>query len=232
MIEIRIVFLGPSRDAAGVGESVLSVPSGSSVADLKPLIWRAFPRLEALGSSMRIAVNEAFVSDDHIISTGDEIATIPPVSGGQDDPRIRIHLAVGPIPEQRVFDFVGGDPELGGICTFIGSTRSQRSDEHGALMHLEYEAYEAMAAKQLGRLALAGIEQFGAGQVAIAHRIGIVPVGARSVIIAVASAHRNEAFEACRWIIDTLKQDVPIWKQDVFEDGFVTWVQPPDKALS
>jgi len=230
MIEIRIIFLGPSREVAGMGETELSVPSGTTVAGLAPAMAEAIPSLKAYLPTVRLAVNEAFVSDEHVIQAGDEIAIIPPVSGGQGDPRVSVEVAPGPISEQRVFDFVGGDPELGGICTFIGCTRREQSAGHGALMHLEYEAYEGMAVKQLEQLAAKALERFGAGKVALAHRIGIVPVGARSVVIAVACPHRNEAFAACRWLIDTLKEEVPIWKQGVFEDGFVAWVEPSDAA--
>ncbi len=136
-----------------------------------------------------------------------------------------VELVHAAIPVERVRAFVTGDPELGGIVTFEGVTRAELDGDHGPLVRLDYEAHESMARKQLERLADEATSRFGAGKVALVHRLGSVPPGGASVMIAVACPHRGEAFDACRWIIDTLKQDVPIWKKDVFEDGFVRWVE-------
>ncbi len=137
-----------------------------------------------------------------------------------------IELIHEAISAARVRDFVTGDPSMGGIVIFEGSTRVESDLEHGALMRLDYEAYESMARAQLHRLADEAIERHGAGKIAMVHRLGSVPVGEVSVMIAVACEHRAEAFVACRWLIDGLKKDVPIWKKDVFADGFVRWVEP------
>lgn len=126
---------------------------------------------------------------------------------------------------KKVRSFVTGDPTLGGIVVFGGVTRAQRDAEHGELVLLDYEAHPTMALHQMQRLAEEAIRDWGAGRVAMIHRIGRVHVGKTSVMIGVACEHRAEAFDACRWIIDTLKKDVPIWKKDVFEDGFVRWVE-------
>ena len=136
-----------------------------------------------------------------------------------------VELVRVPIPTSSVREFVSGDPSLGGIVTFEGSTRAESDPEHGRLVRLDYEAYESMARRQLERLARQAVDRFGARKVAIIHRLGSVPAGEASVMIAVACGHRAEAFEACRWLIDTLKEDVPIWKKDVFEDGSVRWVE-------
>jgi molybdopterin synthase catalytic subunit len=136
-----------------------------------------------------------------------------------------IEIVDGPIDASKVRGFITGEPTLGGIVIFEGVTRAQRDPEHGALVRLDYEAHPTMARRQLELLAEQVIRQFGAGRAAIVHRVGGVAVAETSVLIGVACGHRAEAFDACRWIIDTLKKDVPIWKKDVFEDGFVRWVE-------
>ncbi len=141
-----------------------------------------------------------------------------------DDQGILVDLVTGPIPLDRIRDFVTGHPVLGGIVTFSGATRREIDPEHGPLLRLDYEAHEPMARRQLENLAVEAKERWFAGRVAIIHRLGPVPPGQIAVMIAVACGHRAEAFEACRWLIDALKKDVPIWKKDVFEDGHVRWV--------
>ena len=136
-----------------------------------------------------------------------------------------VELVRGPISVAQVCEFVSGDPSLGGTVTFEGSTRAESDPQHGPLVRLDYEAYKSMARRQLEHLAHEAVDRFGAGKIAVVHRLGSVPVGEASVMIAVACGHRAEAFEACRWLIDTLKKDVPIWKKDVFEDGFVKWAE-------
>lgn len=139
-----------------------------------------------------------------------------------------IHVALTPerIDTDKVISLVSGDVACGAIATFLGTTRAETCDEHGALVRLEYEAYNDMAEVQMQRLAQQATSQWSLGSVAMVHRTGSVPPGETSVAIAVAAAHRDEAFAACRWLIDTLKQDVPIWKKDVFADGYERWVQP------
>ena len=143
---------------------------------------------------------------------------------------IWIELFDGTLPLGRILEFVGGDAALGGIVTFHGATRGEHDPGHGALVRLDYEAYCTMAENQMRELARSAQRKWGAGRVAMLHRLGAVGVGEISVAIAVACPHRAEAFEACRWLIDTLKRDVPIWKKDVFADGFTRWVDPTQKS--
>ena len=122
--------------------------------------------------------------------------------------------------------FVTGDAALGGIVTFYGATRGECDEQHGELIRLEYEAYGAMAMKQMVELSKVAEGKWGVERIVMLHRLGPVSVGEVSVAIAVATRHRAEAFDACRWLIDSLKRDVPIWKKDVFADGFTRWVDP------
>jgi len=142
-----------------------------------------------------------------------------------------IELVDGPIDMARVREFVIGDPALGGVVFFEGVTRGESDSAHGRLRCLHYEAHPTMAKRQLQMLADQTMERFGAGRVAMIHRIGSVPPAETSVVIAVACGHRAEAFDACRWIMDALKRDVPIWKKDVFEDGFERWVEAVNAEL-
>lgn len=137
-----------------------------------------------------------------------------------------IDLLSEPLPVSKVLPLVSGDATYGGIVTFLGATRHQTDPKHGELLRLEYEAYGEMALHQMHRLCDESRSRWDVGPLVMIHRIGAVGLGEVSVAIAVACPHRAEAFEACRWLIDTLKNDVPIWKKDVFADGFTRWVDP------
>lgn len=241
MLRVNVLFLGPAQDFADTESVSLDLTEGATVAELRGVLAEQYEGLRGALKTIRFAVNETFASDDTVLHSGDEVALIPPVSGGQDvgptlpsvnkvssatDGGTLTELVADSIPVQRVRDFVTGDPKLGGIVTFEGVTRRELDAQHGAIVELCYEAYEEMARRQLERLALEAKRRWSAGRVAIIHRTGSVPPGEASVMIAVACAHRAEAFDACRWLIDTLKKDVPIWKKDVFEDGYVRWVNP------
>lgn len=225
-MRINILFLGPAKDLARCETASLDVAEGTTVAELRQLISERFERLGPALDSARFAVNETFATDGQLLQAGDEIAVIPPVSGGASEDAILVDLVTDEIPIARVHDFVTGDPALGGIVTFQGATRRDLDPERGAVVRLDYEAYQGMARQQLERLAAEAKRRWSVGRVAVIHRIGGVRPGQLSVVIAVACAHRKEAFEACRWLIDTLKKDVPIWKKDVFEDGTSRWVGP------
>ena len=128
--------------------------------------------------------------------------------------RVRAHLA-------------GADAaHSGGVCIFEGCTRSAQHAEHGALLRLEYQAYADMAIEKMHALATEARGRWPIGALALVHRTGAVPLGKPSVIMGVACSHRTEAFDACRWLIDALKRDVPIWKKEVWTSGAETWSDP------
>jgi molybdopterin synthase catalytic subunit len=136
-----------------------------------------------------------------------------------------LELTSSPLDIQRAAEFVTS-PQAGGIDIFLGTTRAETSPSGHPLLALDYQAYESMAARQLHSLAHTARAQWPVIKLAILHRLGRVPVGQPSVLIAVSTPHRADSFQACRWIIDQLKKDVTIWKQEVWTDGDKTWVHP------
>jgi molybdopterin synthase catalytic subunit len=138
-----------------------------------------------------------------------------------------IQLQAEPIEVGPVNEFVSV-PEAGGIAVFLGTTRAETSPDGQLLVALDYQAYEEMAAQQMTDLARRARERWPIHRLAILHRTGRVALAQPSVLIAVSCPHRGEAFDACRWLIDTLKAEVPIWKKEVWEGGRERWVHPED----
>jgi len=179
-----------------------------------------FPALRSDRDAVAFAVNEEYVQADFRPRDGDEVAFIPPVSGGSDrDAAPWVGpIAIGrePIDVAALEDSVA-DPGAGGAVTFVGSTRRENAGR--IVTRLEYEAYEPMAIHELRKIAEEAGRRFTITRIAIRHRIGVVEIGAASVAIAVSAPHRGSAFDACRFAIDRLKQIVPIWKKEHFEGG-------------
>jgi molybdopterin synthase catalytic subunit len=211
---IRVLFFGVLRDLVGLSSDSLDLADGARLADVLQHYESRIPKLQALLPSVALSVNQQYVSRDVELSSGDEVAILPPVSGG--NPRASIVREV--INTQAVLQNVKA-PEDGAAVVFEGVVRNNTRGRR--TLYLDYEAYEGMALKQMEELASRAIERYGVPRVAIVHRLGRLEIGEISVLIAVASAHRGAAFDACRWIIDTLKKTVPIWKKEYFEDGAV-----------
>ena len=164
-----------------------------------------------------LMVNKAYVMHDYVLRDGDELALIPPVSGGAVS-RFRVQLDV---LDPRSTESLVAHPGAGAIATFIGTVR-----DHGrgrAVTHLEYEAYAPAAELCMAQIGDEIRERWGIDHVAIVHRVGSLAVGEASVVISVASAHRDAAFEACRYAIQRIKEIVPIWKKEHYADG-ATWL--------
>ena len=165
------------------------------------------------------------MQDDYRPRPGDEVAFIPPVSGGagpSHDPQWIGPVTIGRAPiDVAALERAVTDPHAGAIVTFAGTTRADNAGRN--VIRLEYEAYEPMALSEMRRLAREAGERWQIVRIAISHRVGLVDIGETSVAIAVSAAHRAEAFEACRFAIDRLKEVVPIWKKEHFEGGEV-WI--------
>jgi MoaE-MoaD fusion protein len=216
-MKVRIKYFAAARERAGVSEEELELAEGAPVSALLAALVARHPALERLIPHLRVAVNEEFAALTEVVPAGAEVALIPPVAGGGS---ARFAIFSAPLELQRVVDAVSG-PGQGGLVTFSGAVRDNTKGKK--VMRLEYEAYEPMALKKMELIAQEAAERWPGAQVAIHHRTGVLKPGELAVVIAASAPHRKEAFRACEHAIDRLKQDVPIWKREVFEDGEV-WV--------
>ena len=222
-MQIKVLFFGVLKDITGKSIDFIDVPDNSGVREIMVQYCNSFPPLAKFLPSIAISINRDYASSDSVLHDGDEVALLPPVSGGTgDDQRVTfngefrctlIHHAI----DVQEFSEKIKRPSDGAIATFEGIVRDNSRGRK--TLYLEYEAYEAMALKQMGGLACEAVRQFSVRDVAMVHRLGRLKVGETSVLIVVASAHRKEGLEACRWLIDTFKRTVPIWKKEYFEDG-------------
>jgi molybdopterin converting factor subunit 1 len=203
-VEVRVHLFAALRERAGVNELALELPDGALVRD-------ALARVERLTSGVPVvmAVNQEYAGEDQVLSAGDEIALIPPVSGGQVGVS-HVRVTAEPLRIDPLIEHVR-DPRAGAVVTFLGVTRE--------VAELEYEAYVAMAQRKIEQIVAAAVERHGLCAAAAEHRTGVVPLSEPSVAIAVSAPHRAEAFAGGREIIDRIKAQVPIWKK---EDG--AWV--------
>jgi molybdopterin synthase catalytic subunit/molybdopterin converting factor small subunit len=218
MPSVIVKFFGPARDLAGCVSMNLDIVAGDTLGVLAGKLAGAVPAL-ADTTGLRLAVNRAYVPLNHVLGPGDEIAVIPPVSGGSDGPVIaltRERIAVEEIITRLQI------PEGGAIATFVGMVRSEKKDTV-PLAALEYHAYEEMALSQMHDIRERGIQKFGLLDAVLVHRLGRVGLTKASIVVACVSAHRGAAFDACRWIVDAIKTDVPIWKKDIWADESSGW---------
>jgi molybdopterin converting factor subunit 1 len=229
-MRVRVLFFGVLKEIAGKSADEIDVHDGASVRDVLLHYQSQIPQLKSSLSSIALAVNQQYSRADAKLKANDEIALLPPVSGGAFDavgetptgqPMGRLRYARitrATIDAKQVVDGLKCG-EDGASLVFEGVVRNQTRGRK--TLYLDYEAYEQMALQELESLASEGLKKFQIRDVAIVHRLGRLEIGETSVLIAVASAHRGPAFDACRWIIDTLKKTVPIWKREYFEDGAV-----------
>ncbi|MGH3011916.1 MAG: molybdenum cofactor biosynthesis protein MoaE [Gaiellaceae bacterium] len=210
-MRVTVRLFAGLRERAGAAERVLELPAGSRLAD----IWAPLD-LGQEPQGLLYAVNKDYASGNRLLADGDEVALIPPVSGGD------FRLTADPIDLDAVIAEVG-DEGAGAIATFLGTTRVHSRGR--TVVHLEYEAYEGMAEKVMSEIAETLTARYDLCKVAITHRIGRVGIGETSVAIAVSAPHREHALAACKEAIDTLKVDVPLWKREVYDTGEVWWVR-------
>jgi molybdopterin synthase catalytic subunit len=213
-MQIRVLFFGVLNDLAGRSSDLLTLPDGATAGDVLEHYETRLASLKGKLSSIAISVNQEYAGLGEKLRAGDEVGLLPPVSGGL----ARVAILREKIETAAELERIKG-PEDGAAVVFEGVVRNHSRGRR--TLFLEYEAYEEMAGKQMESLAEQALAQFQVRDVAIVHRLGRLEIGETSVLIVVASAHRAAAFEACRWLIDTLKRTVPIWKKEHFEDGAV-----------
>ena len=218
-MKINLLLFGSVREAAGTSKLKVELADGASVADLRIWLAERNPVVEKLGDRLAASINTEMAQADDVLEDGDEVAFLPPVAGG-DGAVKRCTISELPLDEAEVAARVEG-PDAGGVVSFIGRVRNHARGQ--TIEHLEYEAYPAMAEKEMEKIVDEAVEKWPGTRVAIAHRIGRLEIGDAAVIVIAASAHRGEAFDACEFAIDTLKVTVPIWKREVATDG-AYWV--------
>lgn len=218
-MHVNILLFASLREAAGSDQISVDLPPGSPVSDLIHRVSAAHPALASRLPACRVAVNEAFATDDEPVPEGATVAIIPPVSGGHDGPA-RVDLRRDTLSLDAVIQAVRHEG-AGGITTFTGVVRRQSRGK--TVERLEYEAYDGMVRKTLDAIVRDIESEIEGARVAIHHRVGVLTVGEDAVVIAASAPHRAEAFAACREAIERLKKDVPIWKKEIADDG-AEWI--------
>jgi len=236
MMRVQVIPFGVLKDWLGSSAATVELPDGATVAELLECMRAKLPARVPANSlrGIAVSVNAEYAQAAHILHDGDEVGLLPPVSGGTSP--TGTSLPADPSDESEgesaVFAALTRERidaaklvaaakrgEDGAVVVFDGIVRNHSRGRR--TLHLDYEAYEEMAVRQMRELANQARGRFGVRQVTIVHRLGRLEIGETSILIVVASAHRSAAFEASRWLIDTIKKSVPIWKRETFADGAV-----------
>jgi molybdopterin converting factor subunit 1 len=228
-MRIRVLLFGQLKDMLGRAEDSVDLEPGAKLSHLVEHYAQRVPQFRAFAGSIALSVNQEYAHASAALKEGDEVGLLPPVSGGKSPVEgtattsitlqsehcaiVRERIDIAKIREEVA------NPEDGAAVVFDGVVRNNTRGRR--TLYLDYEAYEAMALNEMEKLAQAALERYKIRDVRAVHRLGRLEIGESSIVIAVASAHRGAAFDACRWLIDTLKKTVPIWKKEYFEDGAV-----------
>ncbi|HEX4744435.1 MAG TPA: molybdopterin converting factor subunit 1 [Candidatus Limnocylindria bacterium] len=218
-MRIDVRLFASYREAAGVGRFDLELPAGATVRDAVAQIVDRHP-IVASGTRVVMARNREYVDADAALADGDELALIPPVSGGATASRPRVLVSAAPLSVDACLDAVRA-PGHGGLVVFVGTVRDHSRGL--AVTRLDYEAYPEMAEAKMGEIA-ARLEREHGARLALHHRVGELEIGEAAVVIAAGAPHRDAAFAAARAAIDELKRIVPIWKKEHTADGAV-WIE-------
>jgi MoaE-MoaD fusion protein len=225
-MQVRVLPFGILKEWLGPDAATVELPLGATVADLLDKLGTDADRANRL-RGIAVGVNADFATASHELRDGDEVALLPPVSGGASRPANVSDESTGtagtlltrqPIDSAKLVERAKAG-EDGAVVVFDGIVRNNSRGRR--TLYLEYEAYEEMALNQMQELARQARKRFAVRHVTVVHRLGRIEIGETSVLIIVSAAHRAAAFEANRWLIDTLKQTVPIWKKEFFADGAI-----------
>lgn len=232
-MRVRVLFFGQLKEITGVAQDDADLSEGARVEDLFERYGRRFPKLAAFRPSIAASVNQEYSGWRAPLASGDEVAFLPPVSGGQQAAIEEdiFQLVREPIRPREITESLKA-PEDGAVVVFDGFVRNNFKGRE--TLYLEYEAYEPMAYAKLRAIGAEIRAKFSVHRLAIVHRLGRLEIGETSVWIAVSSPHRGAAFDACRYAIDALKRTVPIWKKEFFAGGAV-WAEgevPSQEAIS
>jgi molybdopterin synthase catalytic subunit len=214
---VRVRLFARLAELAGTRETEIEVGEGLRAVEVYSLLGSRHPAISPFADRVMFAVNQEYTTRDHPLLPGDELALIPPVSGGAE----LLEVTADPLDPDRLYDHVRKDA-AGAVVLFYGVVRDHNQGR--AVDYLEYDAYPEMAVREMRRLAGEVRGNWQVTEVAIQHRTGRLEVGEASLLVAVSSPHRREAFEAGQWLVDRFKDVVPIWKKEVFEGG-EEWIE-------
>ena len=234
-MKVSLHLFAAAREAVGERNVRLEVEDGATIEDLKRQLARDYPRLEPMMKTLVFAVDDEYVPFEERLHDGAEVAVIPPVSGGSDGASSAgglFRLTYAPMDPQELVRSVQRD-ESGAVTLFYGVVRNH--SEGRAVERLEYEAHESMALRKMEEVAAEARRRFpDISEIGVWHRVGTLEIGETSLLVAVASPHRKESFEACHWAVDRVKEVVPVWKKEHWAGG-AAWVEghtvePPEGA--
>jgi MoaE-MoaD fusion protein len=217
-MRVRVLFFGVLKDIVGRSEELLEIAAGATLGDVFAVYAKRFETLRETRSSILFARNREFAKPDALVTDNDEVAFLPPVSGGSGGHFFALTRAA--IDTRKLVEALQR-PEDGAVVAFDGVVRNNTKGR--ATRYLEYECYEEMAKTQMSRIGLEIARQFAIGRIGMIHRLGRLEIGEASVVVVVTAPHRKPAFEAALEGINRLKREVPIWKKEFFVDGEV-WV--------
>jgi molybdopterin synthase catalytic subunit len=230
LMHVRVLFFGQLREITGIQRDVAELADGARLEELFERYGKQFPRLLEFRASVAASINQEYAPWRATLSQGDEVAFLPPVSGGQQtatDPDL-FALTRDTIRREEIIAAVRIADD-GAAVIFDGFVRN---NFHGRkTLYLEYEAYEPMALAKMSEIGAHIRKNFAVSRIAIVHRLGRLEIGETSILIIVSAPHRGAAFDACRYAIDTLKRTVPIWKKEFFADGSV-WAEGHNPAAT
>ena len=220
-MNVRVVLFAKPRELVGQPQVVLALPAGATPADAWSQLSGRYD-LGPLPRSFRCAVNSEYAGWEDPLKDGDELAVIPPVSGGAvGERRGLIAIREDALDASAIADRIRSNTD-GALVVFEGVVRAQSRGKQ--VRALVYEAYGSMAQRQMEHLSEEARRRWPISELAVVHRTGTLEVGETSVVIAVAAPHRGDAFDACEWLIDELKRSVPIWKKEIYTEG-EAWIE-------
>jgi molybdopterin synthase catalytic subunit len=221
-MRVRVLLFGQLKDIVGRQEEFLELEAGAKLSSVVSGYGKRFPQFQGLSASIACSVNREYAAGSAILQDGDEIGLLPPVSGGksgiEEAQSEQCAIVREPIATQDYANAIKAG-EDGATVVFEGIVRNNSRGRR--TLYLDYEAYETMALSEMRKLAQSALELFAVRDVRLVHRLGRLEIGETSVLVVVAAAHRGTAFEACRWLIDSIKKTVPIWKKEHFQDGAI-----------
>lgn len=226
---VTVVAFGSAVSVLGWSRRTLEISTGARLAAVIEQLENECPRFVEGRGRVRYAVNEAYAGADTVLRAGDEVAIIPPVSGGGPEApcaRSAVARLTRETIDVRALECEVGAPAAGAVCTFVGLVRAERRADGLALEALEYGGHETMALREMQSMCDAALGGHAVHAVRLVHRLGRIAIGEASVAVLVSAPHRAAAFEACRALIESLKKDVPIFKREIWHGGAATWVDP------